>query len=244
MTNWDIVVGDEKTEGQRGQDICSLPARWQVAVGYTSLAKTTGTVLPSVSSTSFHPCLFRSRLCHCPLFISLKAAQIFTNSPFSFKSLQYSLPARTLRNTINILWANWGQNKLASIGGHLEICTGKVNLEGFSGIPQVGKEEIGIPGRRNYVRQGKEGWTQRPQVWKGATLGSTGAKALWWKVAKDETQWRRALCTLLGSSERDRESLRAFKGVGGNDMLTFLFQQDTLVLLWVGHWGVSLEAEG
>lgn len=36
----------------------------------------------SVSSTGFHPCLFRPRLCHCPLLTFLKGIQVFTNNPF------------------------------------------------------------------------------------------------------------------------------------------------------------------
>lgn len=76
-------------------------------------------------------------------------------------------------------------------------------------------------------------WGHEGRGAKGDTLGLTGAKTSKWKVGKAETWWRRALCAPLRSSEGDRESPKAFKGDWGNDVLIFLFQQDTLVLLKV-----------
>lgn len=87
-----MVAGDEKMEEQRGQDICSLPAWQQPVVGDAPLAKATGTAFPSVSSTSFLPPPLQvqagnrtastaARVHNCPLFIALKAAQTFVNTP-------------------------------------------------------------------------------------------------------------------------------------------------------------------
>lgn len=64
----------------------------------------------------------------------------------------------------------------------------------------------------------------------GDILGSTGAKTSKWKAGKAETWWSRALGALLRSSE-GRESPKGFQGIWEDDMLIFLFQQDTLVLL-------------
>lgn len=88
-----MVAGDEKTKGQIGQDICSLPAWQQPVVGDVPLAKATATAFPSVSSASFLPLPLQvqagnrtaptaARVHNCPVFIDLKAAQTFVNTPF------------------------------------------------------------------------------------------------------------------------------------------------------------------
>lgn len=93
--------------------------------------------------------------------------------------------------------------------------------EGCLGIPQVGEEEMGIPGR----------WTVRTKAKKGEHRGhgverrhawQDWSKEFMMKWQKMRSGWgSRALCALLRGSEGDSEPLKVFKE--GQDMLLFLF---------------------